>query len=72
MLLSDEEIKIALYGRPPEKGLLNISETGIRSQTVRWLPLLDAFRTFCWGEIIEELQKTYKLKELINVPSYSI
>ncbi|GAH46675.1 unnamed protein product [marine sediment metagenome] len=32
------------------------------------LPLLDTFRTFCWGEIIEELQKTYKLKELINVP----
>jgi hypothetical protein len=37
-----------------------------------WLPLLDTFRAFCWGEIIEELQKTYKLKELINVPSYSI
>jgi len=36
------------------------------------LLLLDTFRTFCCGEIIEELQKTYKLKELINVPSYSI
>ena len=32
-----------------------------------WLPLLDAFRTFCWGEIIEEIQNTYKLKELINI-----
>ena len=32
------------------------------------LPLLDTFRTFCWGEIIEELQNTYKLKELINLP----
>ena len=33
-----------------------------------WLPLLDTFRTFCWGEIIEELRKIYKLKELIKVP----
>ncbi len=32
-----------------------------------WLPLLDNFRTFCWGEIIEELWNTYKLKELINL-----
>jgi len=33
-----------------------------------WLPLLVRFRTFCWGEIIEELRNTYKLKELINLP----
>ena len=33
------------------------------------LPLLDAFRTFSWGEIIEELRNIYKLKELIRVPS---
>jgi len=32
------------------------------------LPLLETFGTFCWGEIIEELQNTYKLKELINLP----
>jgi len=32
------------------------------------LPLLDTFRTFCWGEIIKELQNTYKLKKLINLP----
>ena len=32
------------------------------------LPLLDAFRTFCWGEIIEELQNINKLKELISIP----
>jgi len=32
------------------------------------LPLLDSFRTFCWGEVIEELRKIYKLKELINLP----
>jgi len=37
-ILGKDEIKIALYGRLPEKGLLNISETGIRSQTVNWLP----------------------------------
>jgi hypothetical protein len=30
------------------------------------LPLLERFGTFCWGEIIEELRKTYKLKELIR------
>jgi hypothetical protein len=33
-----------------------------------WLPLLETFGTFCWGEIIEELRNTYKLKELINLP----
>lgn len=33
-----------------------------------WLPLLDAFRTFYWSGIIEELQNTCKLKELINLP----
>jgi hypothetical protein len=34
-----------------------------------WLPLLESFRTFCWGEIIEKLQNTYKLKELISIPA---
>jgi len=33
-----------------------------------WLPLLERFGTFCWGEIIEELRNTYKLKELISPP----
>ena len=32
------------------------------------LPLLERFGTFCWGEITGELQNTYKLKELINLP----
>ena len=32
------------------------------------LPLLERFGTFCWGEIMEELRNTYKLKELINLP----
>jgi hypothetical protein len=36
------------------------------------LPLVDGFRTFCWGEIIEELQNIYKLKDLINVPASSV
>jgi len=36
------------------------------------LPLLESFRTFCWGEIIEELQNTYKLKDLINRPASAI
>jgi len=36
------------------------------------LPLLVTFRTFYWGEIIEELRNTYKLKELINVPVSAI
>jgi hypothetical protein len=34
-----------------------------------WLPLLDAFRTFCWGELMEEPRNIYKLKELINIPA---
>jgi len=33
------------------------------------LPLLVRFRTFFWGEIMEELQNTYKLKELFNLPA---
>jgi hypothetical protein len=36
------------------------------------LPLLDTFRTFCWGKIIEELQNINKLKELISVPASSV
>jgi len=36
------------------------------------LPLLERFRTFCWGEIIEELQNIYKLKELIGLPVSAI
>jgi hypothetical protein len=32
------------------------------------LPLLERFGTFCWGEIIEELQNINKLKELISLP----
>jgi hypothetical protein len=36
------------------------------------LPLLERFGTFCWGEIIEELRNTYKLKELIKVPVNTI
>jgi len=36
------------------------------------LPLLDTFRTFCWGEFIEELRNIYKLKDLINLPASAI
>ena len=36
------------------------------------LPLLVRFRTFCWGEITEELRNTYKLKELISLPVRAI
>lgn len=38
VILGKNEIKIALYGRLPEKGLFNVSETEICSQTVHWLP----------------------------------
>ncbi len=37
-----------------------------------WLPLLVRFRTFCWGEITEELRNTYKLKELIGLPANTV
>jgi hypothetical protein len=30
------------------------------------LPLVDSFRTFCWGEIIEELRNIYKLKVVLG------
>jgi len=33
------------------------------------LPLLERFGTFCWGEIVEELQNINKLKELISIPA---
>ena len=36
------------------------------------LPLLDRFRTFNWGMIIEELLNIYKLKDLIKVPKYNV
>jgi hypothetical protein len=36
------------------------------------LPLVDGFRTFCWGEIMEELRNIYKLKELIGIPANTI
>jgi hypothetical protein len=34
-----------------------------------WLPLLERFGTFCWGEIIEELRNTYKPKDSIDLPA---
>jgi len=37
-----------------------------------WLPLVDSFRTFCWGEIIEEFQNIFKLKEFISIPTSSV
>jgi len=40
----------------------------LKSSNPTRLPLLDTFRTFCWGEIIRELRKIYRLKELIGIP----
>ncbi|MBN1181826.1 MAG: recombinase family protein [Bacteroidales bacterium] len=37
IIVSDKQIKIALYGQPPDKELLEIYETGKRSQTLDWL-----------------------------------
>ncbi len=37
-----------------------------------WLPLLERFGTFSWGEIIEKLQNINKLKELIIIPTSSV
>ena len=41
-VLGPDSIKIALYGRPPETGLLSVSESEIRSQTAIWLPGQDS------------------------------
>ena len=40
-VLAPDSIKIALYGRPPETGLLS-SVSEIRSQTPIWLPRPDS------------------------------
>jgi len=37
-ILAPDSIKIALYGHPPEIGLLSLCESEIRSQTPIWLP----------------------------------
>jgi len=37
-----------------------------------WLHLLERFRTFCWGEFMEELRNIYKLKDLGTFPSSAI
>ncbi len=50
---------------PEKKKALQQNAKGL---IIVWLPLLDTFRTFCWGEIIEELRKIYRLKELIGIP----
>jgi site-specific DNA recombinase len=41
-VLAPDSIKIALYGRPPETGLLSLSESEIRSQIATWLPGQDS------------------------------
>jgi hypothetical protein len=53
------------------KNILKIKSPSVKYQragNVR-LPLVDGFRTFCWGEIVEELRKINKLKDLINIPA---
>ena len=37
-ILAQDSIKIALYGRPPEIGLLSLCESEIDSQGKIWLP----------------------------------
>jgi len=49
-----------------------IPSVNAKGLEMSWLPLLERFGTFCWGEIIEELRNTYKLKDLINVPISAI
>jgi len=41
-ILAPDSIKIALYGRPPDTGLLSLYESEIRSQTPIWLPGQDS------------------------------
>lgn len=41
-ILAPDNIKVALYGHPPEIGLLSICESEIRSQTSIWLPGADS------------------------------
>jgi len=57
--------KSFFFQKNPNKKALQQNAKGFE---IVKLSLLDSFGTFCWGEIIEELQNTYKLKELINLP----
>ena len=41
-ILSENQIKIALYGRPPETGLFPVSESEIHSRIPTWLPGQDS------------------------------
>jgi site-specific DNA recombinase len=41
-VLAPDSIKIALYGRPPETGLLSVSESEMHSQMATWLPGQDS------------------------------
>ncbi len=62
------KVKILLFLKNNLKYFsFGVNQRKINSNPTK-IPLLDAFRTFCWGEFIEELQNTYKLKELINLP----
>ena len=46
ILLSEDKIKIGLYGQPSDKALYQICESGQRSQIPTWLPIVDSYRTF--------------------------
>ena len=51
---------------------INLEVKALQQKTkglfIVWLPLLERFGTFCWGEIIEELRNIHRLKELIGLP----
>jgi hypothetical protein len=64
-LYTTKLLKILLFWENILKKALQQIAKGLENV---WLPLLETFGTFCWGEIIEELRNAYKLKELINLP----
>jgi len=64
-------LKILLFLENNFKKTKKPFSKGQRAEIVR-LPLVDGFRTFCWGEIMDELRNIYKLKELIRLPISTI
>lgn len=51
-----DNTKIALYGPPPETGLLSLSESEIRSQAPTWFPGLVSQSVLLWNKVNLEMK----------------
>ena len=60
VVLSQDKIRIALYGRPHEIGQLNLSESGERPQIAAWLPRLLSQSVLLWDGMRLKLERIAK------------